>query len=236
MKRSEINSILRESIDFFKRENFNLPPFAWTRPNEWKAMRERAQGIIEARLGWDVTDFNLGDFVKTGILLFTLRNGAPNEGLGGEERPSLKTSLKTYCEKIIHMREGQTCPTHYHRSKMEDIINRSGKTLCFTLHMAGEDGRSYSEEGFTISRDGVETPCEAGEIIKLNPGESITLPPYLYHSFWAEGGDVLVGEVSRVNDDETDNFFYVHIPRFTEIEEDEEPLYLLCHELKRFLD
>ena len=234
MKRSEINSILRESIAFFKRENFNLPPFAWTRPEEWREMGERAQGIIEAGLGWDVTDFNLGDFVKTGILLFTLRNGMPNEGLG-ENAKTLKP-LKTYCEKIIHMREGQTCPTHYHVSKMEDIINRSGETLCFTLHMAGEDGKSYSEEGFTISRDGVETVCKAGEIIKIRPGESITLPPYLYHSFWAEGGDVLVGEVSRVNDDETDNFFYVDIPRFTEIEEDEEPLYLLCHELKKFLD
>lgn len=228
MKRSEINSILKESIDFFRRENFNLPPFAWTGPNEWKTMGGKAREIIEARLGWDVTDFNLGDFIKTGILLFTLRNGTPNS------RTEEKT--KTYCEKIIHMRKGQTCPTHYHVSKMEDIINRSGKTLCFELHMAGEDGKSYSEDGFTISRDGVKTECEAGEIMKIEPGESITLPPYIYHSFWAEGGDVLVGEVSRVNDDETDNFFYVDIPRFMDIEEDEEPLYLLCHELKKFLD
>ena len=232
MKRSEINSILRESIDFFKRENFNLPPFAWTKPEEWRAAGERAREIIEGGLGWDVTDFNMGDFSKTGILLFTLRNGTPNEGRDREKKPF----PKTYCEKIIHMRQDQTCPTHYHISKMEDIINRSGETLCFTLHMAGKDGRSYSEEGFIISRDGVETMCEAGEIMKLNPGESITLPPYIYHSFWAEGGDVLVGEVSRVNDDETDNFFYVDIPRFTDIEEDEEPLCLLCHELKRFLE
>jgi D-lyxose ketol-isomerase len=134
------------------------------------------------------------------------------------------------------MRKGQTCPTHYHVSKMEDIINRSGETLCFELHMAGKDGKSYSEKGFSISRDGVEMVCKPGEVIELDPGESITLPPYIYHSFWAEGGDVLVGEVSRVNDDETDNFFYTDIPRFTEIDEDEEPLYLLCHELKKLLD
>lgn len=236
MKRSEINSILRESIDFFKRENFHLPPFAWIKPGEWGKALEKGREIIEGGLGWDVTDFNLGDFYRTGIFLFTLRNGAPDAGREGEERPFSKTSSKTYCEKVIHMRDGQTCPTHYHISKMEDIINRGGETLCFELHMAGEDGKSYSKENFTISRDGVETGCGPGEVVKLQPGESITLPPRLYHSFWAEGGDVLVGEVSKVNDDANDNFFYVDIPRFIDIEEDEEPLYLLCHELNRFLD
>jgi D-lyxose ketol-isomerase len=118
---------------------------------------------------------------------------------------------------------------------MEDIIKRSGGTLCFELHMADSDGRSYSSEGFFVFRDGGVEKCRPGEILKLTPGESLTIPPKLYHSFWAEGKDVLCGEVSRVNDDVSDNFFHQKIPRFSEIEEDEEPLYLLAFELLGFI-
>ncbi len=61
----------------------------------------------------------------------------------------------------------------------------------------------------------------AGSVIVLSPGESITLLPYCYHSFWGLEETVLVGEVSTVNDDNTDNRFYEPIGRFPEIEEDE---------------
>ena len=252
MKRSEINILIKESIDFFKKENFHLPPFAWIKPDEWEGAAKRSAAIIEAGLGWDVTDFNLGDFHKTGVLLFTLRNGIPSvdsteisksvsKSVSKSSSKSVsktfsKTFSKTYCEKVIHIRKNQTCPTHFHKSKMEDIINRSGATLCFELHMAGEDNKSFSAEGFAISQDGLWTNCRPGEVVKLQPGESITIPPRLYHSFWAQGGDVVIGEVSKVNDDVTDNFFYEDIPRFMDIEEDEKPLYLLCHELQKFLD
>ena len=226
MKRSEINRIIRESIEFFRGENFHLPPFAWIRPDEWQKKAKELKDAIEVGLGWDITDFGLGDFKKTGLLLFTLRNGDPKNRSAGE---------KDYCEKVIHLRRNQTCPSHYHKSKMEDIINRSGGTLCFELYMAGVDGESYSSDGFSISRDGVTQKCRPGEILRLAPGESLTIPQKLYHSFWAERSDVLCGEVSRVNDDVSDNFFYQEVPRFTEIEEDEEPLYLLAFELSRFL-
>jgi hypothetical protein len=43
----------------------------------------------------------------------------------------------------------------------------------------------------------------------------------VYHAFWGEGADVLIGEVSTVNDDHTDNYFLNPIGRFPEIEEDE---------------
>ena len=52
----------------------------------------------------------------------------------------------------------------------------------------------------------------------------------MYHKFWAENGTVVVGEVSRVNDDNTDNRFYESVGRFPAIEEDEAPLHLLCNE------
>ena len=43
-------------------------------------------------------------------------------------------------------------------------------------------------------------------------------------------GDVLIGEVSMCNDDNTDNRFYESVGRFPEIEEDEPPYRLLCNE------
>ena len=68
--------------------------------------------------------------------------------------------------------------------------------------------------------------------VQLAPGESITLPPKLYHQFrGARGsGRVLVGEVSKTNDDETDNRFLDAVGRFPEIEEDEPAYRLLCNE------
>jgi D-lyxose ketol-isomerase len=45
---------------------------------------------------------------------FTLRNGSPN-GVPYE---------KCYAEKIMHVRDGQVTPMHFHWRKREDIINR----------------------------------------------------------------------------------------------------------------
>lgn len=64
----------------------------------------------------------------------------------------------------------------------------------------------------------------------LGPGESITLTPRLYHMFYAVDGHGLIGEVSSVNDDATDNYFKEPLPRYPEIVEDELPLRLLCNE------
>ena len=78
-----------------------------------------------------------------------------------------------------------------------------------------------------MATDGVLRRQEAGAVLRLHPGESVTLMPGNWHAFWGEGGDVLIGEVSTVNNDLTDNIFAEPIGRFAEIEEDEEPLHLL---------
>jgi D-lyxose ketol-isomerase len=75
----------------------------------------------------------------------------------------------------------------------------------------------------------------AGGLLKLEPGESVTLLPGVWHGFWGEGGDVLVGEVSTVNDDLTDNIFRDPIGRFSAIEEDEAPVHLLVSDYDRWL-
>ena len=56
--------------------------------------------------------------------------------------------------------------------------------------------------------------------------------------FWAKKGKgkILIGEVSGVNDDRVDNKFLEEIGRFPEIEEDEEPLYLLYDDYKKYIE
>jgi hypothetical protein len=44
----------------------------------------------------------------------------------------------------------------------------------------------------------------------------------------------MIGEVSMVNDDASDNRF-LEVGRFPEIEEDVEPKYLLCNDYQKFL-
>lgn len=54
------------------------------------------------------------------------------------------------------------------------------------------------------------------------------------HQFRALGAAVLVGEVSTVNDDLTDNRFYDPVGRFPTVEEDEEPYRLLVSDYSRY--
>lgn len=87
-----------------------------------------------------------------------------------------------------------------------------------------------TETPCTFQVDGITTTLRAGEILRLRPGQSITFEPYMYHTFWAEGGDCLAGEVSTVNDDTADNRFHEPLGRYPQIEEDEAAEYLLCNE------
>ena len=174
--------------------------------------------IFENGIGWDITDFGWGDFEKIGLSLITLRNGN-----------IAKPGGKVYCEKIMVVRDGQVTPEHYHVLKTEDIINRGGGLLCMKLWNATEDSKLDSTD-VHVQVDGMSKVFKAGETIKLKPGQSVCYTPYLYHTFWAEGGDALVGEVSSVNDDKTDNYFLIPKGRFSNIEEDEPIEHYLCNE------
>jgi D-lyxose ketol-isomerase len=83
--------------------------------------------------------------------------------------------------------------------------------------------------------DGIRRDFAPGDKLKLAPGESVTLMPGDWHAFWGEGGDVLIGEVSTVNDDNTDNVFREEIGRFSQIEEDEPPNHLLVCDYEKWL-
>lgn len=218
MNRSDINSIMRRADAFIRQRGFFLPPFAYWSPRDWSIKGPEVQEIVRNQLGWDITDFGLGDFTKQGLFLFTIRNGNPE---------NLHTMQgKIYAEKLMIVEEDQVTPMHFHWAKMEDIINRGGGNLAIQVFNATPDDR-LAETPVVISLDGVEHSLSAGTTIELRPGESISLPTRLYHKFWAVGGRVLVGEVSMVNDDHQDNCFLEPIGRFPSIEEDETPLHLL---------
>lgn len=226
MKRSEINTIMKNADDFLHQQNFHLPPFAYWTADEWQTKGPEVREIVENRLGWDITDFGSGDFHRQGLFLFTIRNGHPSAWKSGQG--------KLYAEKIMIVEDGQLTPLHFHWTKMEDIINRAGGRLLIQLFNATPDENIDEVHDVTVSVDGVQNRLPPGGIVELNPGESITLPQFCYHKFWGAGGRTLVGEVSLVNDDRSDNRFFETRPRFPDLEEDEPPLYLLCTDYQKY--
>lgn len=220
MRRSEINRILAQAKDFCRAHSFMLPPFAYWSPAQWAAAGHEYDEIRDNKLGWDITDYSSGDFSKIGLSLFTIRNG---NALMPDKYP------KPYCEKLLIVGVDQITPAHHHVSKTEDIINRGGGKLLIEVHNSDPD-EALLDTPVRINTDGRVYTVDAGSIVVLTPGESITFPPYLHHKFWGEGETVLCGEVSTVNDDEGDNVFLPKVERFSEIEEDEAPVHLLCNE------
>lgn len=221
MKRSEINGIIRYMENLAAKHGYILPPFCnWT-PEEWKNKGGEYDEIRDNMLGWDITDFGLGNFEKCGFALITLRNG-------NQHNPKYK---KVYAEKLLMLKDGQYSPMHFHWYKSEDIINRGGGTLLITVYNDDGNGGLASTD-VTVNSDGRSYVVPAGTKVRLTPGESITIWPHMYHEFNVENGsgDVLIGEVSQCNDDNTDNRFYEKVGRFPEIEEDCPAYRLLCNE------
>lgn len=223
MKRSEINAALRELEQAAMQHGFNLPPFCSFTPEEWAEKGHEYDEIRDNMLGWDITDYGLGDFDRVGFSLITLRNG----NLKMRERYT-----KTYAEKLLYLREGQYSPMHFHWSKMEDIINRGGGNVLIRVYNSLPDEQIDKLTDVEIHVDGRAMSVPAGAQVRLTPGESITIYPYMYHDFEVEAGSgaVLLGEVSQCNDDNADNRFNPPVGRFPTIEEDEAPYRLLCCE------
>ena len=223
MKRSEINYALKEMEEFIDRYRFALPPFCRFTPDEWQTKGHDYDEVRDNMLGWDITDYGLGDFYKTGFSLITIRNG----NLAMKEKYK-----KTYAEKLLYLREEQYAPLHFHWIKTEDIINRGGGNILISVYNSTPDEKLDKTGDVRVNMDGREFTVPAGTQVRLTPGESITISPFMYHDFTVEesSGPVLLGEVSECNDDNTDNRFLESIGRFPAIEEDEPPYRLLCNE------
>jgi len=234
LKRSTINSQIRIAVAVAAHYGVSLPPWAEWSPSQWEnvASDPAYDEIRDCMLGWDVTDFGSGDFHKIGRVLFTLRNGRYEDS----------RYPKTYAEKLLVDPENQRAPAHFHLSKREDIVAVAGGRILVQLEKADALGKR-SGEPMHVQVDGIRCCLEAGEIIRLEPGMSLTIPPLTIHQFWAEEGAgwsykgnrwSLSREVSSICNDKVDNFF-IDAPgvRFPEIEEDEDRAFYLCHEYPR---
>ncbi len=224
MKRSEVNTLIKGALELFGEYKFLLPVWANWNLEDWKENKENCTEILDNMLGWDITNFGSDDFLKRGLLLFTVRNGNMNK------------DKKTYAEKIMVVQEEQETPMHFHWHKMEDIINRGGGNLLIQIYGSEKD-EELSIKPLTVKIDGLAKIIQAGETLCLKPGDSICLEQGVYHRFYGEkgSGTVLVGEVSMVNDDSSDNRFREEIGRFPEIEENEAPFRLLAADYQKFL-
>ena len=223
MKRSEINAALREMEAMIREYRVSLPDFCRFTPEEWRTKGHEYDEVRDNMLGWDITDYGQGRFGELGFSLITLRNGNAKMA---EKYP------KTYAEKLLYIREGQYAPMHFHWAKMEDIINRAGGAVLIRVYNSSDSEELDRERPVTVHVDGREITVPAGAQVRLTPGQSVTIPPRLYHDFEVEAGSgpVLLGEVSQCNDDLTDNRFLPPMGRFPEIEEDAPPYRLLCGE------
>jgi D-lyxose ketol-isomerase len=221
VRRSKINRLQKEALALFAEYRFSLPLFAQWSEADWRARPAAAHYCMTHQMGWDVTDFGSDRFEERGLVIFCVRNG----------RQAVADD-KPYAEKLLVVRENQETPFHAHKVKMEDIIVRGGGNLMIELHNMRETG-GLAATPVRLMVDGVEHRLEAGEPIRLAPGQSATITRNLWHRFYGEAGKgtVFVGEVSQVNDDLTDNYFLEMLGRFASVEEDARKLYPLWNEL-----
>ncbi len=220
MKRSEINKIIEEAIDFFDKHSFKLPKWSTWTSDQWRQVGSEADEVRTHGLGWNVTDFGSNQFPQRGLLLFIIRNG-----LLLHDRPQ---TSKTYAEKAMMVRPGQVTPWHFHWKKTEDLLNRGGGRLEVELGWAAKDEKSLADRPVIVEVDGISRKLKVGEKLILEPGESVSIPPMLCHQFCgcARDHSVLVGEVSSLNDDAVDNCFIHGCPPRT-IDEDADTKFLL---------
>lgn len=156
---------------------------------------------LPPRPRWDVTDFGLGDWQNFGLVLVNLA-----------EEPE-------YCEKLMYARQGMTTPAHTHRKKKEDIICRWGR-----LAVRVWDGAPGNKDGQPLHLPVNHEPYEAksGDLVILEAGSRVTLVPGVYHEFFPQTEECIIGEVSTANDDLHDNVFVnPDIGRYPGIEENE---------------
>ncbi len=108
----------------------------------------------------------------------------------------------------IHDILGHTLTGIIYWNKMKDIINRGGGSILIRVYRSTPD-EAFDTADVQVYKGGRSFLVPAGTQVRLDPGESISIYPYLYHDFEVVPGisPVLLGEVSMCNDDENDNRF-----------------------------
>jgi D-lyxose ketol-isomerase len=192
MKRSELNNAVLRAKTCFEKNGWAIPPDPQ----------------------WDVTDFGLGEFEKSGLVLLNLA-----------DEPE-------YCEKLMYAVKNQITPAHYHRKKKEDIIVRKG---ALQIQFWKKDSNTSSPNPeIKIKINGKSKEIKSADIVELHSGERVTIPQGILHAFFSLSDECIIGEVSTANDDENDNFFLnPDVGRFPEIIEDEAILFHLMKDERK---
>jgi D-lyxose ketol-isomerase len=226
MRRSFIDRRIEAMLELCDRHQFKLPPFALWGAAQYRAQPDAARRIREAGLGWNVVEFRPGAFASDGLGVFTSRMG--------DWRGLATGGGRLYGEKVMMAEDGQRTPHHFHVVKTEDISNRGGARFVVELFKVDSTGARLDER-FNVLKDADMLDLAPGARVSLEPGESLTIEPFVAHSFWAEGGAVLAGEVSLANDDATDNHFLPSLAPFAPIEEDAPMRYVTVRDHGRFI-
>ena len=144
MKRSEINTALRELEAMCEKYRCYLPPFCHFTPEAWETKGHEYDEVRDCCLGWDITDYGLGNFDKFGFSLITIRNG---------NRHMPDKYPKVYAEKLLYLKQGQYAPNHFHWFKTEDIINRGGGNVLIRVYNSHPDESiDYESPGIHIQQ------------------------------------------------------------------------------------
>jgi D-lyxose ketol-isomerase len=217
MRRSFVDSRIEAMLALCDRHDFKLPPFAHWGAAQYRAQPDAARRIGESGLGWNVVEFAPGAYRQQGLTVFTSRMG---------DWRGLKSGAgRLYAEKALMAEDGQVTPHHYHVVKTEDILNRGGGRFVVELFKVDANGARL-DQSFTALKDCETLKLAPGARVSLEPGESLTLEPFVAHAFWAEGSAVLAGEISLANDDATDNYFLPPLGALAPLEEDEPMRYV----------
>ena len=92
MKRSKINQALKELEAMCQKYHCYLPPFCHFTPEQWQDIGHEYDEVRDCMLGWDITDYGMGDFDEFGFSLITIRNG---------NRAMADRYPKVYAEKLL---------------------------------------------------------------------------------------------------------------------------------------
>jgi D-lyxose ketol-isomerase len=225
MRRSFIDARIEAMLALCDRHGFKLPPFAHWDEARYRADAASVRRIREAGLGWNIVEFKAGAFRQQGLALFTLRMG--------DWRGLAAGAGRLYAEKAMMAEDGQVTPHHFHIVKTEDILNRGGARFIVELFKVDAKGARLDER-FKVLKDCRMLDLSPGARVSLEPGESLTLEPFVAHAFWAEGGAVLAGEISLANDDTSDNYFLPPLEPFAAIEEDAPSRYVTLRDYPKF--
>ena len=121
MKRSEINKALRELEAMCQKYCCYLPPFCHFTPEQWQTLGHEYDEVRDCMLGWDITDYGMGDFDRVGFSLITLRKRQP--GHGGQVSQGLRG-------KAAVSERGPVCPEPFPLVQKPKTSSTGAAAMC----------------------------------------------------------------------------------------------------------